>query len=77
VHGTEIIATLRSTHGAALRVTDDAILTAQRQLMRRGFIIEPTSAVPVAAHQQIKAEIGPDATLVIPLTGSGLKTLST
>jgi threonine synthase len=77
VHGAEIIAVLRSTGGAALRVDDDAILNAQRQLLRRGFIIEPTSAVPAAALRQVTSAIDPDSIVVIPLTGSGLKNLKT
>ncbi len=77
VHGAEILSTLRATNGAALRVTDDAILTAQQQLWQRGLMIEPTSAVPVAALKQIMAEIGTDATVIVPLTGSGLKNLKT
>ena len=77
VHGQEILASLRATHGAALRVTDDEILAAHQELLRRGFIIEPTSAVPAAALKQIATLIGTNATLVVPLTGNGLKNLKT
>lgn len=75
VHGAEILAVLRETDGAALRVDDDAILRAQVALGRRGFIIEPTSAVPVAALKAARAAVGDKASISIPLTGNGLKVL--
>lgn len=74
VHGAEILAVVRSTGGAALRVDDAAILTAQQLLHKRGLMVEPTSAVPAAAL--LLTKLTPDATIVMPLTGNGLKTLS-
>lgn len=74
VHGAEILAAVRSTGGAALRVDDAAILTAQQLLHKRGLMVEPTSAVPAAAL--LLTKLTPDATIVMPLTGNGLKTLS-
>jgi threonine synthase len=72
-----VLQVIRETDGAALRVTDTAILEAQSKLGHRGFMVEPTSAVPVAALDSIRRVVGADAEIVIPLTGSGLKNLRT
>lgn len=74
VHGAEILAAVRSTGGAAVRVDDAAILAAQQALHKRGFMVEPTSAVPAAALPLTK--LTHNDLIVIPLTGNGLKTLS-
>ena len=74
VHGAEILRTLRATQGAALRVSDEEILAAQGQLWRLGLLAEPTSAVPVAAL--LSGQLQVEGSVVIPLTGSGLKSLA-
>ncbi len=74
VHGAEILRTLRATGGAALRVSDEEILAAQNLLQGRGLLAEPTSAVPVAALLSGCAQL--PGRVVIPLTGSGLKSLA-
>ena len=61
--------------GMALRVANDAILDARRNMHGRGFMIETTSAAPVAALPQIRERLG-DVEIVIALTGSGLKSLA-
>lgn len=76
VHGAEILAAVRSARGAALRVDDAAILAAQKLLGQRGLMTEPTSAVPAAALAQIRPQLASEDVVVMPLTGSGLKTLS-
>ena len=73
--GREILAAIRSTGGSALRVEDGDILRAKDMLTKRGLLVEPTSAVPVAALEQARVHLNRDAEIVIPLTGSGLKTL--
>ena len=75
VHGREILATIRETNGAAFRVDDPAILAARTALNQRGLIVEPTSAVPVAALLRERGLIGNNQRIVVPLTGNGLKTL--
>ncbi|HLV37754.1 MAG TPA: threonine synthase [Spirillospora sp.] len=75
VHGAEILAAVRATGGAALRIDDAAILEAQRALGRRGFIVEPTSAITLAALKLIHANLPAGSEIVLALTGSGLKTL--
>ena len=74
VHGAEILRTLRATGGAALRVSEEEILAAQKLLQGRGLLAEPTSAVPVAALLSGRAQL--PGRVVIPLTGSGLKMLA-
>ncbi len=76
VRGRAILAALRASGGAALRVDDFAIRAAQQTLAARGLFVEPTSAVPVAALPAVLDHIGGEAEIVIPLTGSGLKTVS-
>lgn len=76
VHGRELLAAIRDSGGLALRVDDAAIAEAQKRLLQRGLLVEPTSAAPVAALSTVQAHAGTGAQIVIPLTGSGLKTLS-
>jgi threonine synthase len=76
VHGAEILAAVRATGGAALRVDDEAILAAQQVLGQRGLIVEPTSAVPAAALPMARKRLASEACIVMLLTGSGLKTLN-
>jgi len=76
VRGRAILAAIRASGGAALRVDDGAIRAAQHTLAKHGLLVEPTSAVPVAALPAILAHVGPAAEIVVPLTGSGLKTAS-
>ena len=73
VRGRRLLQAIRETGGACLGVDDDAILAAQRRLACRGFYIEPTSATAVAALELVLPQTSPDETVVVPLTGSGLK----
>ena len=73
VRGHQILAAVRETGGAVLAVSDDETLRARDQLARRGLYVEPTSAVAIAALLQLRRVIGSEATTVVPLTGSGLK----
>ncbi len=73
VRGREILAAIRDSQGGAFRVDDSAILMAQKALAACGLWVEPTSAVPVAALGAVQAHMGRRAEIVVPLTGSGLK----
>lgn len=73
VRGRRLLQAIRETGGTCITVEEEAILTAQRQLARHGFYIEPTSATAVAALQTVFQRARPDETIVIPLTSSGLK----
>jgi threonine synthase len=75
--GGEILAALRDTRGTALCVSEEAILETRDALARRGFYVEETSAVAVAALQELvdfSAAAASEAAVVI-LTGHGLKTV--
>lgn len=76
IRGREVLQAIRDTGGAAIAVDEAAIQAAQHDLRRHGLLIEPTSAVAVAALPMIRAALGNAATIVIPLTGSGLKALA-
>jgi threonine synthase len=71
--GREILAAIRTTGGAALRVDDTAIARAHDMLTKRGLLAEPTSAVPVAALERVQDDAHSE--IVVALTGSGLKSL--
>ncbi|HAF61747.1 MAG TPA: hypothetical protein DCK95_05425 [Anaerolineaceae bacterium] len=61
--------------GFCVRVEEKAILHARRDLARHGFFVEPTTAVVIAALEQIFKIVERDQTIVISLTGSGLKSV--
>jgi threonine synthase len=73
VRGRRILQAVRETDGVCITVDEDAILAGQRALARRGFYVEPTSAVVVAALPQLFAMTEPSDVIVVSLTGSGLK----
>ncbi len=77
VHGREILRALRETGGMAIRVDETAIFAARDTLLKRGHLVEPTSAVPLAALPTVRDHLGNRGgeRIVIPLTGTGLKTL--
>lgn len=76
VRGQEVLAALRNSGGAAFRVDNDAIQNAKDQLAQHGILVEPTSAVPVAALPQVREHLGGRSDIVIALTGNGLKGLT-
>ncbi len=67
---------LSEADGNAVMVEEDEILNAFIELARKGFFVEPSSAVAYAAYKkQLKNREVPEADrTVIILTGSGLKT---
>lgn len=66
----QILAAIRETSGDIVEVTDDEIRASLRSLLADGLFVEPTSA---AAHVGL-ARIGDrDETVVVALTGHGLK----
>ncbi len=66
----EILQAVRETGGKILAVEEEEILRARRELALRGFFVEPTSATAAAALDHL---LLPGKTIVVPLTGSGLK----
>jgi threonine synthase len=73
VRGRRLLQAIRETDGTCVVVDDEAILDAQRELAHHGLFVEPTSATVAAALDTVRqfAEFGD--TIVLPLTGSGLK----
>ncbi|AGB30682.1 Pyridoxal-5'-phosphate-dependent protein beta subunit [Natrinema pellirubrum DSM 15624] len=75
--GTEILEAIEETDGDAIALGGDPIETALDRLHRNGFYVEPTCAVAPAALEQYREDgvIDDGDDVVVPLTGSGLKTL--
>jgi threonine synthase len=73
VRGRRLLQAVRETGGTCVAVEEEAIRAAQRQLARHGFYVEPTSATAAAALQSVYQIAAPGETIVVPLTGSGLK----
>lgn len=69
----EVVEAIKSTGGSAVVVTDDEILTALRELVKMGFLVEPTSATALAALRKLAESGALGGSVVVPLTGSGLK----
>jgi threonine synthase len=72
-----MVKNLRDTNGDAVMVEEDEIFNAFIELARKGFFVEPSSAVAYAAYKkQLKnkeASKGDESMIV--LTGMGLKTM--
>ncbi|MCB2209822.1 pyridoxal-phosphate dependent enzyme [bacterium] len=73
VRDRRILEALRETGGRAMAVSEDVIAAAQNQLARAGYYVEPTSALALAGLLALREEIDEAATVLLPLTGSGLK----
>ncbi len=73
----EIAAAVTASGGFGIVVTDREIASALSWLLSRGYVVEPTSAVPVAALLQCirDGRVPRGATVLLPLTGTGLKVL--
>jgi threonine synthase len=75
VRAAEIVAAVRESGGRWEIVDDGEIRAAQARLGAEGFYVEPTAAVAPAAAWRLLAGGGfaDGATIVVPLTGHGLK----
>lgn len=67
----EVLDVVRKTDGDVLVVDNSEIIQAMRKLYRMGLIVEPTSATAYAASKKIEGT----EKVLIPLTGTGMKTL--
>jgi threonine synthase len=72
IRGKEILDVVKETNGDILAVTEKEIVDALEYIQKKGYYIEPTSAVAIAGFKN--ASISKDDCVVIPLTGHGLKT---
>ena len=69
--GAQIVDIVRQTSGEIVTVSEDEIKHAHRQMMSSGWFIEPTCAAAIAAAN--RRPVSAAETVVIPLTGHGLK----
>lgn len=78
--GEQVLDAVRKTGGTALAVPDEELLHHQKVLARReGIFAEPTSCVALAGLAKLceNKEFDPDETVVVPITGFGLKDAET
>ncbi|MCL2296865.1 MAG: threonine synthase [Proteobacteria bacterium] len=75
IRGRAVLAAVRETNGLFVTVEEHEILERLKAVALAGLYIEPTSAVALAALTKLRAqgELGADDTVVVELTGSGLK----
>lgn len=73
VRGRRLLQAVRESNGTCVMVEEDEIKEARQEMASHGFYIEPTSATAVAALKHLEHLTKPGDTIVIPLTGSGLK----
>jgi threonine synthase len=71
--GKRLLQVLRETDGKVLAIGENKIIEAQKMLAGQGFYVEPTSALAVAGLNELSSVIKDTETVVIPLTGNGLK----
>jgi threonine synthase len=73
----EMADVVRDSSGFGVTVTDREIAAALEWLTSRGYVVEPTSAVPLAALMRCirDGRVRPGARVLLPLTGSGMKVL--
>jgi threonine synthase len=73
-NGYSAVTDLRTADGDVILVTDEEILSAQRYIsMNSGIFAEPSSACAAAGFLKMKDIISPESTVVILLSGHGLK----
>lgn len=72
----QILSAIETTNGDCIVLGADAVETELESLHRHGFYVEPTSAIAPAALEPYREQgaITGDDEVVVPLTGSGLKT---
>lgn len=75
VRAVEIAAAVRESDGRWVVVEDAETLAAQARLGAEGLFVEPTAAVAAAAAWRLSedGELPTGSTVVVPLTGHGLK----
>ncbi|MCD6381241.1 MAG: pyridoxal-phosphate dependent enzyme, partial [Candidatus Odinarchaeota archaeon] len=72
----EIVEAIRYMDGDVIKVSNNDVMRALLKVLKLGFFIEPTSATVIAALEKYVNEgiVDRKDKVVIPLTGSGLKT---
>ena len=75
MRGDAVIRAVEEAEGTFVAVDEDEILPARDALASLGLFVEPTSALPWIAFQQLKDNLQDPVVMI--LTGSGLKTPET
>lgn len=77
IRGEDILAAIRETGGTVEVVNEEEIQSALNDLSSQGLYVEPTSAAAPASLDKLfsKGLLSADEQVVVPLTGSGLKSL--
>jgi threonine synthase len=73
VRGKRLLQAIRESDGLCVTVQEHEITRVHGQLAHRGLFVEPTSATAFATLDVVAEDLQPDDTIVIVLTGSGLK----
>jgi len=73
IRGRQIIEAIEESRGDIISVSEPHILESLRMMGRIGYYIEPTSAVAIAGAKGYLKGAPRGETIVIPLTGTGLK----
>ena len=71
--GPEILAALRESEGSMLNVSESEIRRGMALAANLGWFIEPSTAVAVAGVVKLDKQIEAKESVVLPLTGTGLK----
>ncbi len=75
---TEIVSLIKKYKWGIVLVGNNEITNALKNLYRMGFIVEPTSAAALAGfYKALRQGLVTGENILIPLTGSGLKTIDT
>jgi threonine synthase len=73
VRSRALLQALRENHGVTPVANEEEIVQAQTQLAQKGIYVEPTSATAAATLPQLRLHVSPGETVVVVLTGAGLK----
>ncbi len=75
VKGPDILQAIRASNGVVATVSDSEVWDTLTELGQRGIYVEPTAAAAPAAVAGLAAQglISPEQTVVVQLTGMGLK----
>jgi threonine synthase len=74
VRGAAVISAIKETAGDILIVSEEAIRNGFVELARHGLLVEPTGAVVWPALKILGGSIQKNATIVLSISGTGLKT---
>lgn len=71
--GKQILAAVKASGGKIISIKESSLEPARKHLASRGYDVEPTSAVNMAALMDYPHLFPKDQTVVFPLCGAGLK----